>query len=409
MVYRSDFTQACYLEGNVTDITNGSPISGVDVTILNASMVNVSSTNLLGDYVNGTAAANIYDIVFSKPGYLSDTISATLTSGVVTIVDAQLNPLTPFNANGLINISSGIGVPNAQVVIYNTDFTFSTTTDNNGNFNINSMYEGQYTVVAGQWGYVTACTDIYIDPNTNLTITLDEGYYDDFTFDFGWTVSGGITQSSDGIWERGNPEGTDRQGVLYNPEDDINNDCSENAYVTGLLAGSAVGDYDVDDFNTILTSPVFDLSNNGTYYINYYVWFQNDFPWGSTPEDSLTVSISNGLNTVVLQTITANSPNLGQWHYNSFELSQYITLTADMQLSIETADWDGLGGHWVEAGFDKFEITSSPLASINILSEKKDLIKIIDLLGREVNTIGKSPLIYIYSDGTVEKRINLRK
>jgi hypothetical protein len=40
-------------------------------------------------------------------------------------------------------------------------------------------------------------------------------------------------------------------------------------------------------------------------------------------------------------------------------------------------------------------------------SEKnsKRLIKIIDILGREVNETQNIPLLYIYDDGTVEKKI----
>ena len=57
---------------------------------------------------------------------------------------------------------SGNGIANAQVVIFNADFTFSATTDANGNFSINNMYEGNYEVIAGQWGYVTSCGNEYI-------------------------------------------------------------------------------------------------------------------------------------------------------------------------------------------------------------------------------------------------------
>ena len=32
-----------------------------------------------------------------------------------------------------------------------------------------------------------------------------------------------------------------------------------------------------------------------------------------------------------------------------------------MQIIVETADWDDFGGHWVEAGFDKFEIRLLPI------------------------------------------------
>ena len=406
MIYERGFTQACYLEGNVTDASNGNTLSGAGVTILNTTLANNSSSNLLGDYISGTASAATYDVVFSKPGYLSDTLSVSLTSGVITILDAALQPLVAFNAGGMVVDAAGNGIENAQVVIFNTDFTFNVTTDANGNFSINNMYEGSYEVIVGIWGYITSCGNEYIDPSSTLNITLQQGYYDDFTFDFGWTVSGGITSASDGIWERGLSEGTSDNGTNYNPDGDVNGDCTNFAYVTGLEAGGQTGTNDVDDFNTILTSPIFDLTSNQVNYVNYHSWFQNGFPWGGQPNDSLTVSISNGSTTVVLQTITANSPNLGQWNYNSFDVAQYITPTATMQLIIETADWDAQGGHWVEGGFDKFEITSSLTGVLDIATQEKGkLIDVVDVLGRSVKNTTNSPAFYRYENGVVEKKL----
>ena len=43
----------------------------------------------------------------------------------------------------------------------------------------------------------------------------------------------------------------------------------------------------------------------------------------------------------------------------------------------------------------------------NLINKEKTLIKIIDVLGRETNLIKNTTLFYIYSDGTVEKRIIL--
>ena len=404
MIYERGFVQACYLEGNVTDVTNGNNISGASIEILNTVILNNSSSNLLGNYISGTSNAATYDVVFSKPGYLADTLSASLTNGVITILDAALQPLVSFNAGGMVVDLSGNGIASAEVVIFNSDFTFSTTTDANGNYTINNMYEGNYEVIAGQWGYVTSCGNEYISSASINTITLQTGYYDDFTFDFGWTVSGGVTSASDGIWERGLSEGTSDNGVNYNPDGDVSGDCTDFAYVTGLAAGGQTGTNDVDDFNTILTSPIFDLSANQIHFVNYYSWFQNDFPWGGQPNDSLRVSISNGSSTVILQTVTGNSPDLGQWNHNSFDVAQYITPTATMQLIIETADWDALGGHWVEGGFDKFEITSAATAVVDVTkAEKGKIIKVVDVLGRSVKTNTNAPLFYIYENGSVEK------
>ena len=400
MIYERGFTQACYLEGNVTDASNGNNLSGASVNILNTVLPNNSSSNLLGKYISGTATAATYDVVFSKPGYLTDTLSVTLINGAVTILDAALLPAIAFNTGGMVVDVAGNGIANAQVVIFNSEFTFNETTDTNGNYNINNIYEGNYEVIVGKWGYITSCRNEYIATSTINTITLQDGYYDDFTFDFGWTVNG---NASAGIWERGEPQGTNYQGDEFNPEEDVNSDCTDFAYVTGNGGGSA-GDDDVDDGNTILTSPIFDATNNSGNFVEYYKWFAVGGGNGGPSTDELTISISNGITSALLETISINSPNLNSWTFSSFDISQFITPTATMHLIVETADMPS--GHLVEAAFDKFEITTTPNAIVDIASQKKGkLIKIVDVLGREVIKPKNCPLFYIYENGLVEKQL----
>jgi choice-of-anchor B domain-containing protein len=400
MIYERGFTQACYLEGNLTDASNGNNLSGASVNILNTVLPNNSSSNLLGKYISGTATAATYDVVFSKPGYLTDTLSVTLTNGAVTILDAALLPAIAFNTGGMVVDVAGNGIANAQVVIFNSEFTFNETTDTNGNYNINNIYEGNYEVIVGKWGYITSCGNEYIASSTMNTINLQDGYYDDFTFDFGWTVNG---NASAGIWERGEPQGTNYQGDEFNPEEDVNSDCTDFAYVTGNGGGSA-GDDDVDDGNTILTSPIFDATNNSGNFVEYYKWFAVGGGNGGPSTDELTISISNGITSALLETISINSPNLNSWTFSSFDISQFITPTATMHLIVETADMPS--GHLVEAAFDKFEITTTPNAIVDIASQKKGkLIKIVDVLGREVIKPKNCPLFYIYENGLVEKQL----
>ncbi len=399
LIYERGFSQACQLEGNITDAVTGSVLSGANIEILNTVIPNSAASNLYGDYVSGTADAATYDIVFSKSGYLSDTISTTLTGGGFTVVDAALQPLIPFSASGMVVDISSVGVANAEVVIYNNTFTFTTTTDANGNFNINNMYEGSYQVVAGKWGYVTSCSNEYIAQGAITTVTLQEGYYDDFSFDFGWNISG---NASAGIWERGEPKGTTYQGDEFNPEYDVNSDCTDFAFVTGN-GGVSAGDDDVDGGVTVLTSPVFDLTNNSINYLSYHSWFIVG-GGSNASNDSLKISLTNGTSTVLLETYSVNSSNLGQWNFNSIDVAQYISPTATMQLIVETAD--NPGGHLVEAAFDKFQITDTPpLSIITIIPQKGKLLKIVDVLGREVNEPINVPSFYIYEGGVVEKKM----
>ena len=47
----------------------------------------------------------------------------------------------------------------------------------------------------------------------------------------------------------------------------------------------------------------------------------------------------------------------------------------------------------------------NPLASIQEHTTNKELLKVTDLLGRETKVTKNEPLLYLYDDGTVEKRI----
>ena len=59
-----------------------------------------------------------------------------------------------------------------------------------------------------------------------------------------------------------------------NPEDD-SQDCGVQAYITGN-GGGQVGNDDVDDGTTVLTSPIFDLTAYGDPHVTFERWFFND-------------------------------------------------------------------------------------------------------------------------------------
>ena len=117
--------------------------------------------------------------------------------------------------------------------------------------------------------------------------------------------------------------------------------------------------------------------------------------------------ISNGNLTVTLEVMTASSNDMGQWNFRSFNISQFIPVTSTMKLIIETADWDSQGGHLVEAGFDKFQISSTQSTSVidNDQVKSRNLIKIIDVLGREVDLENGKYQFYIFDNGDVEKKM----
>ena len=53
----------------------------------------------------------------------------------------------------------------------------------------------------------------------------------------------------------------------------------------------------------------------------------------------------------------------------------------------------------------EFEITIQNSTSINNLQSSKKLINVIDVIGRNVNSSSNTILLYIYDDGSVEKKM----
>ena len=360
------YAAACYIQGTVTDSITGNPVGNALVTIVAQSVT--QTADLVGFYQTGIGAPGIYSVQYSRPGYITKTINnISLTAGNTITQNVQLVPLVPFAYTGhVVDAVSGNGIANANVRLQNSTFTYDTVADANGFFNLSAIYAGTYEIVAGKWGWMNNCYNYSLNmASSPLTIPLTAGVYDDFTWDWGWTVSSTATT---GLWERGIPLGTTYNSTPANPGADVANDCSLEAYVTGNTGTTASAD-DVDGGETILTSPVFDATQFPNPFLIYSRWFFNGGGFG-TPNDSLNIFIGNGTQTIRVETVLYNSSGNSSWVDKQFRISDYVTPTSTMQVIVRTADISP--GHLVEAGFDHFMVvdslylmsTQSPLSAL---------------------------------------------
>lgn len=347
------YVRGCYLEGLITDSVTGSPINGATAKILNQNISKQSA--ITGIYKTGLATAGTYDIEFSKAGYITKTITGVvLQNGVLTPLDVQLTSYPTVVVSGQVTVTSnGSPISNAVVLISNSQFNNQVTTDVAGNFSIPGFYAGTYDIRVGKWGFVTSCLSSQnITGGSPVNITLAEGYYDDFSLDFGW----GITGTSPNAWERGIPVGTFNQSTPANPSADVTGDCGGEAYVTDNGGGSA-SDHDIDNGNCILTSPVFDATTYTNPYVSYYRWFFNGATFSGQPDDTMKVILSNGITTAVVEAVNPSSPNNHTWVQHSLRIADYLTPTANMQLVVEIGD-PGPVFNLLEGGFDLFTVTN---------------------------------------------------
>lgn len=366
-VLAPDYKRGCYLEGTVTETGTGNAIFGVTVTLEGTSETANSKSN--GNYACGYAIAGTYDVKFQKTGYVTKIVNGvTLANGIVTPLNVQLDVAVPFTLLGQVkDDSTSSSVPFAEITITSGLSQYSVTADANGIFSLQNIYSDYYDITAGKWGYRTRCFSQSLSSSTGyLIIELEQGIYDDFSFDFGWAISSTATA---GLWELGEPAGTSLNGAQANPEDDIDIDCSDIAYITGN-AGGDVSDDDIDGGKTYITSPVFDVSGYADAWISYYRWFFNAGGFGGQPNDTLKIKLTNGTTTVTLENITSSTPGMSSWVFSTFRISDFISITPTMRVIVEAADVGS--GHIVEAGFDAFQVIDSADAPDALSLGKKE-------------------------------------
>lgn len=349
-VFEPVLARACYLTGLVTDSVTGNPVPQASIKILNT---NVSATgDLDGNYHTGILAGGTYDIEISRGGYVTKVFTnVTLSNGVQTVINAVLSPFTmTASVTNAVNSS-----PVSGAVLHLSDGTSDLflTSDANGLFNSSGLTTGTFNAEVAQWGYVSYCDTITIDGFTPVSFQLQPGYYDDFSTNENWTVTSTATT---GIWTRVKPLATFYGAEAANPGFDESNDCGMFAFVTGNGGGTATTD-DVDNGNTILYSPFMDLTGYSDPSVEYSTWFYIPSNVNPACHDTMFISLSNGLSTVIIDTITSAQP-MSQWIRHSKRVTNYLTPTSTMQLIVFIED-KLICTNTLEGGFDEFRVTET--------------------------------------------------
>jgi choice-of-anchor B domain-containing protein len=88
------YVRACYLEGVTTDAVTGFVLGGVLVKINSTDMDKKAQSDIQGIYRTGQVTSGLYSVTYSKPGYISQTITRViLANGVVINRDVALQPV----------------------------------------------------------------------------------------------------------------------------------------------------------------------------------------------------------------------------------------------------------------------------------------------------------------------------
>ncbi|MGB0930776.1 MAG: choice-of-anchor B family protein [Chitinophagales bacterium] len=354
-VLESDYLRACYLSGSVVDAVTNEAITDVAITVGNYEAAS-TKTDFSGNFETGVGAAGLYEVTFVKYGYPITTISDVgMSNGEITELNVELAAIEGFKVNiQAVDALTGEAIPNAQVRVEHPLKEIAMESEESGIAVFDLVYAAEYQIIVGKWGYETAAfTDIYVDENTGtLTLQLVKGFYDDFTFDFGWTVE---SDASKGIWERGKSNRSLFGGQYITPDGDLPDDIGGFCYITGN--GVSFSD-NVNDGFTTLQSPIFDATIFENPELNYHRWYylQNSNFFAS--DDTLYISLSNGIDTVNLETLVNNDAAEAKWAEQRFLVRELLTPTDEMQLIFEVSDTGT--GHLVEAALDLFRLHEGP-------------------------------------------------
>jgi hypothetical protein len=216
-----------------------------------------------------------------------------------------------------------------------------------------SLSQGQHILyvrgqdASGNWGAVSAVF-LYIDDNAPPPPSTI--FFDDFESNLGWTTNpSGTDTATTGQWERANPEETSSSGVKQLGTTVSGN----NDLVTGPLAGSSVGSYDIDNGVTSVRSPniVLPASSSINLSLSYYLAHLNN----ATSADFLRIRLVGNTTTLLFEELGSGDNDNAVWETFNADITAFAGQS--VYLLIEAAD--AATGSLIEAAIDDVRITAA--------------------------------------------------
>lgn len=165
----------------------------------------------------------------------------------------------------------------------------------------------------------------------------------------GWALDTAASTTTAGAWVRGVPDAT-----TYQPGAD-SDDSGTQCWFTGTNFGGE-GTDDVDNGETVLLSPIFDLTTYNRPIVSYQRWFANR-DLGEDAGDFFRVEVStNGGTAWTALEVLGTNQSAAAWTKRSFDLRSLVTVSANMRFRVRIADGTATG-NLIEGAFDDFKLS----------------------------------------------------
>lgn len=159
------------ISGTISDGMNG--IAGAQILVFSGSQLITSGTSdMNGEYTIPNLAPGTYLVLVRATGFRAAFSSENVMSGVTTTANFTLSPNAVTVTGQITNLCDGSPIPGALVVVTDGSTVVGfTLTDTNGNYTIDGLAPGNYTVTAAKQNFFANSATASIPATVNLSLT----------------------------------------------------------------------------------------------------------------------------------------------------------------------------------------------------------------------------------------------
>jgi len=156
------------IAGKVTNISNGVALAGATITYSGGS----TTTDASGNYTLSNVAAGTHSVTAAHSGYVSRTLSATVTAGVTTTLNFAL--ATAGRISGTVTNTAGAAIAGVTVKVTGgvVATTKTYTTSSTGTYLTAWIPIGNYTVTVSKTGFTSQSKPATLSTGATTTVNF---------------------------------------------------------------------------------------------------------------------------------------------------------------------------------------------------------------------------------------------